>query len=225
MVISEGSSSSSIIVMKTITFYGAPSETLTLYGSSQYTVQLNSNGTATAEVPTGDYILIGSASKAALPTGKQISITEETTSITAYPPNTIFWYGNGDGSSDTLYSLCGGFSTDYQYYYPSDAGSRGYLTTNTMYNNADHFYMTMNANAPDGSIYYIASCAMYMKKTINHSGYSKLKIKASGNGAFYTTTVVPSNSATNYSYVSKASVNGGVITLTPSTYLAYYYTG
>ena len=224
MVIGEGSSSSSIVVMKTITFYGAPSETLTLYGSSQYTIQLNSSGNATVEIPTGDYILIGSASKTSLPNGRQVSITEETVSITAYPPNTIFWYGNGDASGDTLYSLCGGFSDEYQYYYPSDAGSRGYLTTNTKYNNANNFYMTMNANSPNGSIYYIASCSMFMKNKINYIGYNTLKIKASGDGAFYTTTTVPSNGASNYSFVSKANVNGGVISLKPSDYLAYYCT-
>ena len=224
MIVSTGSTDA-VVVTKSIIFYGAPSETLTLYGSSQYDITLDLNGTATATIPTGDYILIGSASQSTLPTGRSVSVTSSTTSITAYPPNTLFWYGNGDASGDTLYSLCGGFSDEYQYYYPSDVSKRGYLTDNTMYNNATNFRMTMNANAPDGSIYYIASASMFMKKTINSTGYTKLKIKASGNGTFYTTTVTPSNGASNYSYVSKANVNGGVITLTPSTYLAYYYTG
>ena len=100
-----------------------------------------------------------------------------------------------------------------------------YLTTNTLSNNATNFSMTMNANSSNGSIYYIAGASLFMKNKITSTGYTKLKIKASGDGTFYTTTVAPSNGASNYSYVSKANVNGGVITLTPSTYLAYYYGG
>jgi hypothetical protein len=83
----------------------------------------------------------------------------------------------------------------------------------------------MNANSPNGYIYYIAGASLFMKKPINHTGYTKLKIKASGNGYFYTTTVKPSNGASNFAYVDEGKVTGNVITLTPSTYLAYYYGG
>jgi hypothetical protein len=95
MIISTGSTDTEVAT-KSITFYGAPNETLTLYGATMYPIPLDANGTATASVPIGDYLIMGSISKGALSAGRNVSITSETTSVTVYPESALYWYGDGD---------------------------------------------------------------------------------------------------------------------------------
>jgi hypothetical protein len=143
-----------------------------------------------------------------------------------YPKSAIFWYGNGDENGEGLYSKCGGFTDAYQYYYPVGA-TRGHSTTNTLTNDNSNFSMTMNANAPDGSIYYIGVMCMNMVKKISHSGYTKLKIKGSGSnsGTFYTTNVTPRNRDNGYEYIDEVKVKDGIMSLSTADYLAYYFKG
>ena len=213
MLVSTGATAATV-TNKSVTFYGGVGETLTLYGDTVQTVALNSNGIGTATIPTGNYIILGSLSKEALPNGKSVTITSSTSTVTAYPSGAIFWFGNGDASGDPLYSKCGSFIHDVDIH-PAEA-SRGKTCDSSVINNANNIELSYAFNGYGTS--YRVGAEFYMKNSMSTSGYSNLNVLSSGSGKFYTVNSI----VTNYSYVDKGSA-GSLITLTPAPYLTFYY--
>lgn len=203
------------VTTKSVTFYGGVNETLTLNGPVTYSVNLNENGMGIAAVQTGTYVIIGSKSKEALPNGKTVEITSSTSTATAYPDGAIFWFGNGDSSTDSLASKCGNFVHDVNIH-PGDV-SRGQTCKNqTVSNNADNISLSFEYNGYGTATRVGAE--FYFNKALPTTGYTKLKVLSEGLGTFYTVNSI----VTNYSYVSKASA-GSLATLTPASYLTYYF--
>ena len=136
-------------VSLTATLYGAPGETLTLSGPTNKTVTLNSNGIGSATLLSGQYTITGSVSKEALPAGRIATLLETNTTLTAYPKGALFWFGNGDNSSDPLWSKCGGFGYGTEIH-PA-AGTSSYAYTMSFANNTNSVTLTLKKEASTAS--------------------------------------------------------------------------
>lgn len=213
MLVTVGSTDE-VVVQKSVTFYGGVNETLILYGVTNQTVVLDGNGIGSATVPTGNYILMGSLSKAVYPNGRSITITSDTSIVTAYPEGAIYWFGNGDSSGDSLYSKCGGFIGDNTIH-PAEV-SRGYNCDISVSDNTNNIGLNYSYNGYGTN--YVIGAAFYMKNSISTDGYNSLNIVSSGSGTFYTVNSI----VTNYPYVSKANSSLSAV-LTPAPYLTFYY--
>ena len=203
------------VTTQSVTFYGGMNETLTLSGPASYTIPLNENGLGIAAVQTGTYTIIGSKSKAALPNGKTITISSSTSTVTSYPDGAIFWFGNGDTGTDSLASKCGNFVHDVNIH-PGDVDRGQTCKNQTVTNNIDNIALHFEYNGYGTSTRVGAE--FYFNKAITTTGYTKLKVLSEGLGTFYTTNSI----VTNYSYIDSGSA-GSLITLTPATYLTYYF--
>lgn len=214
MLVGVGGTASSAAT-KSVTFYGGVGETLTLYGETNETVTLNSNGIGTATVPLGNYLILGSLSKEILPAGKSVTITSSTSTVAAYPDGAIFWYGNGDSESDSLWSKCGGFKSNYVYH-PSTA-DEDKIMTYTLTSNTNNFTFDFSYDNHTSSSWEVASAQLYAANKLSTSGYSSLNVTGSKIiGSFYTTNSLVEN------FTAVSSSSDMPVVLTPANYFVYY---
>ena len=184
----------------TVTLNGGCNETITYTGTSSGSVVLNNNCHNSVTIPVGTYTFTGSYS------GSGTAVTQAVTAnctINVYPAGAVFWYGNGDESGESLYSVTGGF-TDSNYVPSGVTGSSGGYQAGPNGNGLDHRVYT-ESQYQNG--YHVTA---FTKNAISMTGYSTLNVEHMGfyecndgqhyNGWYDFKLYLTSNVANNFSF-------------------------
>lgn len=169
----------------------------------------NGHGEETLIIPIGEYTIRGESTNY----NGSIIVTKDTSIITAYPKNAIFWHGNGDEEGDSLWNEFGGFVADSQQRpYYEDVGRTANFTFTPKKDSYEISYRWQGT----GNDYWIIANA-YMKNEISVEGYSNIHISGSmtGGGAWYTTNDL------KYEFDVLDSANKTPATLKAGKYLVF----
>lgn len=224
--------------------YGALSETVTLTHTdgTVYTIDTNANGASdtTLDLPFGEYTVTGTVSVDALPSGRTVTVSSETTVVTAYPDGAVFWFGNGYTAGDTLYYQ--GFA-EKAWRYSGDGeaatsggtvsldGTRILCKLSGVGNSTGYAFSCFREGAVDMTDYTSLNC--YGKTSGGYTGgysgwliatddyannYSRSAYKTFGNNSLGTKTADVSGLSGNYYIALEASAKyyggNGSVTLT-----------
>lgn len=197
-----------------VTLHGGSNEVIQYTGKASGSVTLDANGKKTGiELKAGAYTFTGKTSGYS----KTVTIKNDAT-VKVHPEGAIFWYGNGDGSGDTLASKFGAFKFDTEK--RPNVGNIGKgPTTATVTANAQSYQLYYRWSGT-GTGYVICANA-YMDKEIATTGYSKLHVAGSmtGGGSWNTTDTLTKG------FTPKSSAGSTPATLTAGKYLVFNQTG
>ncbi len=204
-----------------VTINGATTDEIVCSGSTNGDFTLDEYGSITTNLNVGTVTCESKDTEFV----REQNISATTTTLNVYPDGAVFWYGNGDVSGESLYSVLGGF-TKYDY---KSSGMEGTLT--------DQWY----DSSPSRHHYYQSTCSQYnnsyvaslfSNNKISLSGYSKVSYYYSiercrscsdGDGTVYTTAgtknsvkiYLPTSRADGYAKTSgvdiSSSTNGDYV--------------
>lgn len=207
-----------IVIVDNITVNGASKETLTFKDSSGNitSVTTDDSGKASVSLKVGEYMLTGSVSEY----NKNVTVDISTTEINAYPDGTVYWYGNGDQSDESLFSVTGGFKkASIASIRPANQAVNQEYDLNISYNQNN---VTFNlSKSTYYSSYIVINSSVIMNNQVATSDYSKWHIIGSGSG------ICNAYAATSldyeYSYNGTIPING-TNSMAISPYLGFYCT-
>jgi len=184
------SKSIAMVFNVTITYNGAASDTMNCYVSGTtspvvFTLKTLSNGknVSGAKAYAGTYYCVSSVARKTNDVNSfyvtdnfTVTYGGSSNSYNFYPKGSIYWYGNGDQSGESLYSVSNGFgytrnrssnaiNSGYGYISGQIGGSACVLCTE---NKAEHIMSAYHSTRK-------LAATFYNNKAISVSGYSKIK--------------------------------------------------
>ena len=188
-------SGSTVLETREIQVNGAVNDTIDVAylstGEVFGTITTDSTGRGSSSLDNGEYLFI---SGVAMDTSnnsdnysKRIVIDDDTEVINFYPDGAIYWYGNGDDSTESLYSMTGGISSA-AYYRSGDSVYAEYESDLTTGNS----YATMVGTGTSSAILRVNARSYYFSNSIVKGSYVNIKSR-------YSLTLT----STTYTYSSK----------------------
>ena len=156
----------------TVTVNSALSDTITFTGPTSGTIYTNGNGIATGvKLQIGTYTFTSSVAYSTSSTSskysKSVTITSSTSVVNVYPNGAIYWYGNGYGSSTSLYSVTNGFSSTSS----RPSGATNYNGSSMgIYNKTHYIEFSLGSQTNKGY-----GGTVFVSKAVSMSGYSRIK--------------------------------------------------
>lgn len=167
---------------RNIAVNGAVNETITIQNaetnSAMGTITTDSSGKGTVSLDNGNYLFISNVAKSTTDINsdysKNINIIDTTDEINFYPDGALYWYGNGDNSSESLYSKSGGIGSN-TYYRSGDSVKNAY--DNNIVNNSNNF--VINAKSTSSIVLREHGRLYYFNNLINKNSYTDVKSRYS----------------------------------------------
>jgi len=210
------SSGVSVILSVTVTLNGGVSEKITYSGTTSGSVTLGTNGSGTVALSPGTYTFSGGTS--GYSTGS-VAINAAKT-VNVHYPGAIFWYGNGDQTGESLYSVSGGFSSNTNHVSTS-AVNQYYESSIT--NNTTSIAFSGKSRYTTAKRHHLS---YFPVNSITKGSYSTIKVKYSYSipsgynmDSFQSQFNVTNSFVTSYTAASTAtmSTSGGTASLSLSS--------